>query len=148
MKWKLLAVLAMAFFLRADASHADDKADLEALQGDWKLVAGEESGKPGKAEGKGKELDFKIKGETVTSWLIGVNAVEVSLKFKIDSTKNPKTIDLLIEDKKDAKPKALLGIYSIEGDTLKVCFGEVRPKEFKTKPGTADFIWVLKKAKK
>ena len=34
----------------------------------------------------------------------------------------------------DEKQLNLKGIYEVEGDTLKFCYGEPRPSEFKTKP--------------
>jgi uncharacterized protein (TIGR03067 family) len=50
--------------------------------------------------------------------------------FTIDQTKQPKTIDIRISDKEKA-----LGIYELDGDTLKLCMiedrdGNARPTEF------------------
>jgi hypothetical protein len=35
----------------------------------------------------------------------------------------------------------------LEGDTLKLCFGEERPKEFKTKPDSKQWMLVLTREK-
>jgi uncharacterized protein (TIGR03067 family) len=56
-----------------------------------------------------------------------------STTFKIDASKNPKTIDMTIATGKTARRQ--LGIYKIEGDTLTICQtagrgDEGRPKEF------------------
>jgi hypothetical protein len=50
-----------------------------------------------------------------------------------------------------SKGAVMLGIYEFEGDTLKVCFdptGKKRPTEFKSEPGSGNFVNVHKRVKK
>ena len=66
------------------------------------------------------------------------------MTFTLDSTKKPKAIDVDM----DGTPG--VGIYSLEGDTLKICHSEgkdARPTEFATKEGTKNSLLVLKRAK-
>jgi uncharacterized protein (TIGR03067 family) len=51
---------------------------------------------------------------------------------KIDATKKPKEIELVV-----GKGKAFLGIYKLEGETLTLCIGDqkTRPTEFESKKG-------------
>ena len=68
---------------------------------------------------------------------------------KIDPTKSPKTIDMTMTEG-PSKGKVMLGIYEIEGDTMKACFdpeGKKRPTEFKSAPGSATFFNVHKRVK-
>ena len=64
--------------------------------------------------------------------------------YKLDTTTNPKTIDVVTE------LDTSKGIYRLEGDSLKICgvsTGEDRPAEFTTKPGTKQVLFVLKRQK-
>ena len=57
--------------------------------------------------------------------------------YKLDPTRNPKTIDWLDTIGEDAG-KTLLAIYSLEGDRLVFCAahpGLERPTQFRTRPG-------------
>jgi hypothetical protein len=48
------------------------------------------------------------------------------------------------------KGTVMLGIYEIDADTLKVCFdpeGKTRPREFKSAPGSKNFVNVHKRVK-
>ena len=68
--------------------------------------------------------------------------------YKIDPSKNPKTIDFTI--KAGDTEGVSRGIYKLEGDTLTLCrtVGDIeRPKEFKT-TAEAGFLVVWKRAKK
>ena len=64
--------------------------------------------------------------------------------FKLGSDDGTKTIDLIFRD----KPDAVLGIYEIEGDTLKLCYapnGVQRPNEFKADAGSKRTTMILKR---
>src|SRR5262245_38473049 len=100
------------------------KKELEALQGDWTLVS---FMTPGDRLMKGKKGQLTIKGDR---WII--TGDKFSQTFKIDPSKNPKTIDLIFQDK-----TVMLGIYKLEGEQLTVCNQvgpqkDVRPKQFNT----------------
>ena len=79
----------------------------------------------------------------------GDDVVQVGIQ-KIDPTKSPKTIDVTMTEGPN-KGAIMLGIYEIDGDTLKVCFdAEVkkRPTEFKSPAGSETFVNVHKRVKK
>jgi uncharacterized protein (TIGR03067 family) len=127
------------------ASNAQSN-DLEALQGTWRLVGGEIGGRKMTAEEltQGK-LVFKGDRYTVRRG----SGPTVTGIVELDSAKNPKTIDITDADGL-YKEKTLLGIYAVKGDELKECFappGEARPAKFATKPGTSQFLHVLKQGK-
>src|SRR5437879_4027967 len=105
---QLLAFMALGLFLGADAPKDDVKKDKEKLRGTWKAVTVKERG-----ESKGDTEDhrlifsgdeFKIKkgDETI-----------IEGKFKIDSSKKPKHIDMKIikAEKDEHEGKTALGIY-------------------------------------
>jgi uncharacterized protein (TIGR03067 family) len=66
--------------------------------------------------------------------------------FTLDPSKKPKAIDVTPLTGKDSG-RALLGIYSIEGDTLKICVatGRRTPRPTKFKGGDGVVFLVLKR---
>lgn len=115
------------------------QSDEEDLRGAWTAVSGEAGGKAQPAEAvKGYRLTF-VDGK-VTVQFAGESKQGT---FKLDPAARPKTIDL------DLDGGAGVGIYSLEGDTLKLCFTESgkedRPSEFSTKEGNVRVLLILKK---
>ena len=130
---------------------ADDKADLEKevkkFQGTWTIESSVTGGKELTAdELKGFILTFEGDKHTLKK---GDDVFQVGTQ-KIDPSKSPKTIDVTITEGPN-KGKVMLGIYEIDGDTLKVCFdpqGKKRPTEFKSPPGSENFVNIHKRVKK
>ena len=130
---------------------ADDKADLEKevkkFQGTWTIESSVTGGKELTAdELKGFILTFEGDKHTLKK---GDDVFQVGTQ-KIDPSKSPKTIDVTMTEGPN-KGKVMLGIYEIDGDTMKVCFdpqGKKRPTEFKSGPGSENFVNVHKRAKK
>src|SRR5262249_22649487 len=133
MQLRPLMVLA-AFLLFAVALPADDRGEQDKLQGTWAVTSGEEGGKPLPAA--------KVDGGQVciTKARVRVRNKEDNreMTYKLDPSKQPKTIDLTTAEGPD-KGKTAHGIYVLDGDTLKICFappGKERPADFSTKPGS------------
>jgi uncharacterized protein (TIGR03067 family) len=129
-----ILVLATGF-----SAGGEQKGDKENLQGEWLVVSMELSGqKTTLFDGN----NLVIKGDEWAGPASGKNT------FKIDSTKNPKEIDL--ESDKGGKLNTWRGIYKIEGDTFTFCRSHApdgaRPKEFKGGEGVA--LMVYKRVKK
>jgi len=118
------------------------KTDDERLQGDWKVVGGEMDG---------KEIDvskyphMSFVGDLMED---GREAV-----FRLDSTKRLKQITAVyifrnVEEK-------CIGIYSLDGDDLKICRETCNPKDknytfpddFTTTNGSGRGMFILKRAK-
>jgi len=148
MKARWLTVLAVGLLLGADAANDDVKKEKEKLQGTWKAVTVEQRGES-KEDTDDHRLIFAGDEFTIKR---GEQAV-IKGKFKIDPSKSPKEIDMEItEDRKEEnKGKTALGIYSLDGDTLKWCASEPgapdRPKEFSGPADTKQMLVTLKREK-
>jgi uncharacterized protein (TIGR03067 family) len=69
--------------------------------------------------------------------------------FIVDSSKKPKTIDIMDESGK-ANAQTKLGIYELDGDKYKYCLaaaGKPRPKEFASPIGSDISLGISKRDK-
>ena len=114
-------------------AEVDPKTDREKLQGTWTFVAVEEWGQA-KEEDPNNPRRLVFDGNEFT---IGKGRLIIFVgKFTLDPSQKPKAIDL--EFTESVKPqdegKTELGIYALEGDTLKLCLNRPenpeRPKKF------------------
>jgi uncharacterized protein (TIGR03067 family) len=109
--------------------------DADRIQGVWQFESSERAGK--------KEI-------TADTFRFHLPAgARHPQPYKLDPAKAPKTIDWL-PDGKRGPTDPLPGIYALDGDTLKICWGpkgKDRPKEFKTTTDRDDWLWVLKRKK-
>ena len=139
MRTCIAMVLAFGLAMSAYVA-AEEKSDQDKIQGKWKIESGMRGGKAIPDERKNVTIEFtkdKMKGTEGEK-----QAFEMT--YKLDPSKKPKAIDVDIMDKKG------LGIYSLEGDTLKICHSEVgeeRPTEFESKEGSNVTLVVLKRVK-
>jgi uncharacterized protein (TIGR03067 family) len=129
------------------------KSDQENIQGTWKGLSADVQGQ------QIPDVVVKAVSPTVTfagdkvTWqtnpapdakdLFGGVLAKFSLDgvFHLDPTKSPKTIDLMVLGQ-NAKtplgtpaPRALLGIYQLDGDSLEICIA-VDPEHAEERPGT------------
>ena len=125
---------------------ADDaakvKAELKKFQGTWVDIYAEKAGKEQEQVG---DHQLKFDGETFS--VADHGHVEEKGTFKLDPSKNPKEIDLRLRDRNDEERTAL-GIYTWDGENLKLCLGQpgtaARPKDFTTTP-EGGFLVVVKR---
>src|SRR5262249_54105200 len=97
---------------------------LEGLQGNWRLVGGEEGGKK-------EEIPFDkaaimpIKGDRLKE--VAYEGKKLEMLLELDSSQTPKAINLTyISPDGKSNGDSFLAIYALEGDTLRICF---TPKE-------------------
>jgi uncharacterized protein (TIGR03067 family) len=87
------------------------------------------------------------KGDETTTTMAG--QIFFKAKITIDPSKKPKTIDYQMTEG-FTKGKNQLGIYEVDGDTFKSCFGKPgaeRPTDFTGKPGDGRTVSVWKREK-
>jgi len=122
------------------------KKDIAQLQGEWSMVSGSADGNamPDAMRETAKRI---CKGDETTV-TIG-EQLFMKAKFTIDPSRRPKTIDYQMIDG-PTKGKKQLGIYELEGDTVKFCFGSPgseRPTDFTSKQGDGRTLSVWKRKK-
>lgn len=120
-------------------------ADTDAkLDGTWQLQ---------KLVGRGKEIDddraqaisYVFEGNSAKRLVNGLDRKDPGT-IKIDTAKKPAQIDL--KPAKEGDP-TMLGIYEIDGDTLKWCFSsKKRPEKFEAPEGTDFILMIFKRVKK
>jgi uncharacterized protein (TIGR03067 family) len=122
------------------------KKDLAQLQGEWSMVSGSADGQP-MPDLLLKQMKRVCKGDEATVTMAGQTYIKA--KFTIDPSKKPKTIDYQMTDG-FTKGKNQIGIYEVEGETFKSCFGKPgaeRPTDFTSKPGDGRTLSVWKREK-
>jgi uncharacterized protein (TIGR03067 family) len=115
--------------------------DKEQILGTWEGLAFKNDGQHERPRLK---VSFAITAEKIK--VSGMSdAGDVELRYRLDSTKKFKTIDMTAG--KDFDKQATLGIYELSGDTLRICSGigsfDERPTEFRTKADTTQWLMVL-----
>jgi uncharacterized protein (TIGR03067 family) len=95
-----------------------------------------------------KTVRWEITGDKIT---VIEDRLRVQGTVAVDPKKGPKTIDVEAKGEGGRITFVLVGIYTLEGDVLKVCYaatkGAERPKEFKINPGSDHVLLVLKRQK-
>jgi uncharacterized protein (TIGR03067 family) len=122
------------------AGEKGKKSDADFIQGDWAVEDAIDDGNPLPAELR-ENVRFTVKGDKIDISLNG--EVAFGGKFKLDSSKKPKTIDI---DGPDGM--TLVGIYEINGEKMRFCVvesGKQRPKEFSGDAGTGAKLVTLKR---
>jgi uncharacterized protein (TIGR03067 family) len=123
------------------------KADLEKIQGTYKMTSLEVDGKA-VTEDKLKSSTLTIKGD---KYIIQVKDQTFETQMILHPEKKPKTIDMKFLDGVN-KDKMALGIYKFDDETFTMCRGlnpgQTRPQDFGTWPDTNTFLVVWKKEKK
>jgi len=127
--------------LVGDEPEGDDEANakvMKALQGEWKCLAMEEVGKTlDKKVVKDQDRRVTIKGHSYTmkrTEKVGRHALVG--KFEIDASNGH--FDFIGKNDGQTAATTFIGIYELDGDTLKLCYRYkntdecVRPTEFKT----------------
>ena len=146
MKCRALAVLLLVLFLGADGSkEAAIQKDLENFQGTWTVESMELDGKP-LPETDRKKIRLTIQGEDFV--FDNGSGGEPGL-YKIDPTRDPKTLDIVITKGND-KGKIYLVIYKFEGGKMIQCMelsNKSRPKEFTGKAGSGCALEVWQREK-
>jgi uncharacterized protein (TIGR03067 family) len=126
-----------AVLMAADAPESDQGK----FQGTWAVILGEREGVK-LSEEAAREIKVVIEGDRYRH--IRGETTQTGT-IRLDRTKMPKTIDVTPAD-----GKTILGIYTIEGDTHKVCFAEYgggRPTGFSTEPESGKSLYVMRRVK-
>jgi RNA polymerase sigma factor (sigma-70 family) len=146
----LLGSGGLAFYcLAIEAPAKDDKpkGDKDAIQGTWKATAFEEDGKDAFDTTEGKR--FREATFTITADKIVIKSGDdvLEMSYQLDPAAKPKAIDL-----DNQKGKTFKGVYSLDGDSLKICAPSDpegnRPTEVATKEGSGSKLLVLKREAK
>jgi uncharacterized protein (TIGR03067 family) len=145
---QLLAFLALGLLVGADSPKEEAKKVQEKLQGTWKAVSVERRG-----ESKEDEEDHHLIFDGSKFRIKRGDQTMVQGTFKLDASKKPKTIDMKITEDENGKHKGqtALGIFALDGETLKWCVAEPgtteRPKDFSAPADTKLMCITLKREK-
>src|SRR5262249_53776150 len=116
------------------------RADQQAMRGTWTrsfIESYVQDGTPGK---RPRKLTYVIDGDRIA--MLGDDGlVSAEWTFRLDPGARPAGIDLV-----SRQTGSLLGIYQIEGDLLRICFGSEDGKRAPEFPPTGDEnCWQLKR---
>ena len=133
----LVALVLAALPHGAVVGQSQPPRDLEKLKGTWRLVAGQVAGRELPKATLERSISLVIEGDKLTEKVKGKENQPDRGVIRLDATKTPRTIDITDAEPEPGKePSVVLGIYEVDGDTLKLCVSRPdmkrRPKEFKS----------------
>jgi uncharacterized protein (TIGR03067 family) len=126
-----LSAFTLGLFAAPVPKEKEKVKDEDAIQGTWQVESFDMGGAPGgPPPGEIAKLKLTFKDGKVTANR-GDGSKEDAIDYKLDAKTKPKSIDLT----EGGRP--MLGIYELDGDTLKICMSEggqqgVRPEELKS----------------
>jgi uncharacterized protein (TIGR03067 family) len=135
-----------------DLSTQEPTDDLEKLQGVWKEEIHDTLGKPASKKFLAQEHQWIFTKDGISTK--DKEGVGRKGTFRLDPKKDPKTLDITLEPGLPPGPRAkvpekeiLKCIYSLDGDTLKICYGfsDARPTAFESKAEPATGLIVLRR---
>ena len=143
----LLAPLAAASTTRPSTRNAGGGGgDAAALRGSWTCVSAVVDGKP-LPEKTVRQLKLVLTADRYKTER--GDEVLFDSTYRLDPGHKPGRIEM-IGTEGDAAGKPALGIYLLEGDTLKICYampGGKRPERFDSAPGSGAFLVLWRRAK-
>ena len=143
---RVVLSFALVVVVAATAGGQDAKKEQEKMAGKWTIESREESGKATPAE-QLKTMTLTLDGDKF-SIKDGDKVVQAGT-YTVDPSQTPKTFNAAVTEG-EGKGTTMLGIYELDGDTLKGCFdqeGKKRPVEFKTPEGSKVVLMVHKRVK-
>lgn len=129
------------------AAGAEARRAESPLRGTWACASAVVDGKP-LPEKTVKELRLTITADRYKTER--ADEVLFDSTYHLDPSKDPKQIEMTATEG-DAAGKPALGIYSVEGDTLKMCYvmpGRARPKTFESPAGSKAYLVTWTRSKK
>jgi uncharacterized protein (TIGR03067 family) len=143
----MVAVVGAFLLVAADGGTDAVKREMAQLEGEWSMASGE-------ADGFKLPEDYARTGKRtakdgVTTVMFG-DRLFFAANYTIDPAKKPKSIDYQFTEG-PTKGKTQLGIYELDGDTVKFCFaspGKERPTDFTADAGSGRTSSVWKRVKK
>jgi uncharacterized protein (TIGR03067 family) len=138
----ILLVVAAGLLIGADAKE-DLKKEQDRLKGTWSVLAIEvPKGEKGPSDKELKEMKVIFADTDKVIMKFGEDEDKPAV-YKLDPSQKPKEIDIM------PGPRTLKGIYTLDGDTLKICLTEKgdRPKEFKVDADRKAALMTLKRDK-
>src|SRR5262245_8581705 len=120
------------------------KAKADDLRGTWVVERFERDGE--RVDREFIEGKLKLVFTADQFWTDVDDPDKDAVSYTLDPGHTPKRIDIRYE--KDGKPVTRPGIYTLDGDTLKICYADTkRPAEFATKEQSGDRqkLFVLKR---
>jgi uncharacterized protein (TIGR03067 family) len=142
----ILALVSTALLLPQAMALPGDlpREEMEKLTGNWTVVSANKGGKAIEGE-ELRAMKVLISGNRLT--IKSVTRDDIAIIVRVDPTKMPSTIDFS-PLRGGLETEMVQGIYLLEGDSLKICFGrdpKERPADFAT--GEARAVLELKRDK-
>jgi uncharacterized protein (TIGR03067 family) len=138
----LCALLLAVGSLGADEKEA--KFDAAKLVGDWNYVSGVKHGE------KVDQDHLKNKVVITKDTLTLTGDMKFVMKYELDAKKNPVGIKLEMTESPFGAGAKAVGIISLNGDELKLCYdpeGKKAPEKFVSTDDNKAHLFILKRAK-
>ena len=121
------------------------KKATERMQGAWQLKALNREGDSEPLKGITANMQIVVEGDRRT--VQAGKAVYTQAYYAIDPYAQPPAIDVIVTGG-SMRGQTLLGIYSIEGDRMRVCLasaGRDRPRDFNPRAGSGQTLQELER---